>query len=71
MRNSAQTDWPDFSASIRADTGDYTRDRHRWLGGTTIDEIMAAVNRSGKHDRYCRQSVAMASRQRSVADWTD
>ena len=30
-----------------ASTGDYTRDRHRWLEGTTIDEIMAAVNRPG------------------------
>jgi hypothetical protein len=25
----------------RAGSGDYTRDRHQWLGGTTIEEIMA------------------------------
>ena len=27
----------------RAGGGDYTRDRHRWLGGATIDDIMADV----------------------------
>jgi len=27
----------------RADGGDYTRDRHRWLDDTTIEEIMAEV----------------------------
>jgi len=27
----------------RAGGGDYTRDRHRWLEGATIDEIMAEV----------------------------
>lgn len=36
-----------FLRLSRAGTGDYTRDRHRWLEGTTIDEIMAAVNRPG------------------------
>jgi hypothetical protein len=25
----------------RAGSGDYTRDRHEWLGDTTIQEIMA------------------------------
>ena len=37
----------------RAGTGDYTRDRHRWLEGTTIDEIMAAVNRPGNPPVHC------------------
>jgi len=27
----------------RAGSGDYTRDRHRWLDGMTIDDIMAEV----------------------------
>jgi hypothetical protein len=27
----------------RAGSGDYTRDRHGWLDGMTIDEIMAEV----------------------------
>lgn len=29
----------------RAGNGNYTNDRHRWLQGTTIDEIMAEVER--------------------------
>lgn len=29
----------------RAGTGDYTRDRHNWLANTTVDEIMAAIDR--------------------------
>ena len=29
----------------RAAGGDYTRDRHRWLGTDTIDDIMAQVKR--------------------------
>lgn len=36
-----------FLRLYRAGSGDYTRDRPRWLEGTTIDEIMAAVNRPG------------------------
>jgi hypothetical protein len=27
----------------RAASGDYTRDRHMWLDGATIDDIMAEV----------------------------
>jgi hypothetical protein len=27
----------------RAATGDYTRDRHKWLDGATVDDIMAEV----------------------------
>ncbi|MEO8663821.1 MAG: hypothetical protein ABI693_35530 [Bryobacteraceae bacterium] len=27
----------------RATSGDYTRDRHKWLNGTTIDDLMAEV----------------------------
>jgi hypothetical protein len=29
----------------RSADGDYTRDRDRWLAGTTIDDIMAQVER--------------------------
>lgn len=29
----------------RAGSGDYTRDRHKWLNGTTIEDIMAELNR--------------------------
>jgi hypothetical protein len=29
----------------RAGTADYARDRHRWLGGSTIQDIMAEVDR--------------------------
>ncbi len=29
----------------RAGKGDYTRDRHRWLDGTTIEDIMVEVER--------------------------
>ena len=29
----------------RAGTADYTRDRRRWLGGATIQDIMAEVDR--------------------------
>jgi len=34
-----------FLRLYRSGTGDYTRDRHRWLEGTTIQEIMAEVER--------------------------
>jgi hypothetical protein len=27
----------------RAVSGDYTRDRHKWLDGATVDDIMAEV----------------------------
>ena len=29
----------------RAGSGDYTRDRHSWLKGITIEDIMAELNR--------------------------
>jgi hypothetical protein len=32
-----------FLRLYRSGDGDYTRDRHRWLEGATIQEIMAAV----------------------------
>jgi hypothetical protein len=32
-----------FLRVYRAGSGDYTRDRHRWLEGATIQEIMAEV----------------------------
>ena len=34
-----------FLRVYRAGSGDYTRDRHRWLGGATIQDIMAEVER--------------------------
>jgi hypothetical protein len=37
-----------FLRIYRSGSGDYTRDRHRWLEGATIQEIMAEVERSQK-----------------------
>jgi len=37
-----------FLRLYRSGTGDYTRDRHRWLEGATIQEIMAEVEGWGK-----------------------
>jgi hypothetical protein len=37
-----------FLRLYRSGTGDYTRDRHRWLEGATIQEIMAEVERRSK-----------------------
>ena len=34
-----------FLRVYRAGTGDYTRDRHRWLDGTTVEDVMAEVKR--------------------------
>lgn len=34
-----------FLRLYRAGSGDYTRDRHRWLENATIQEIMAQVQR--------------------------
>jgi hypothetical protein len=34
-----------FLRVYRAGSGDYTRDRHRWLEGATIPDIMAEVER--------------------------
>ncbi len=34
-----------FLRLYRVETGDYTRDRHRWLEGATIQDIMAEVQR--------------------------
>jgi len=34
-----------FLRIYRSGSGDYTRDRHRWLEGATIQEIMAEVER--------------------------
>ena len=36
-----------FLRVYRAGTGNYTRDRHRWLDGVTVEEIMAEVERRG------------------------
>ncbi len=35
-----------FLRLYRAGSGDYTRDRHRWLEGATIQDIMAEVERT-------------------------
>jgi hypothetical protein len=37
-----------FLRIYRSGSGDYTRDRHRWLEGATIQEIMAEVERPQK-----------------------
>ena len=37
-----------FLRVYRAGSGDYTRDRHGWLEGATIQEIMAEVQRSDR-----------------------
>jgi hypothetical protein len=37
-----------FLRVYRSGTGDYTRDRHRWLQGATIQEVMAEVERRDK-----------------------
>ena len=34
-----------FLRIYRAGTGDYTRDRHHWLQGATIQQIMAEIER--------------------------
>jgi hypothetical protein len=36
-----------FLRVYRAGAGDYTRDRHRWIEGATIQDIMAEVERRG------------------------
>jgi hypothetical protein len=35
-----------FLRLYRSGNGDYTRDRHKWLKGLTVDEIVADINRS-------------------------
>src|ERR1035438_9011219 len=37
-----------FLRLYRSGSGDYTRDRHRWLEGATVHEIMAEVERLDK-----------------------
>ena len=37
-----------FLRLYRSGSGDYTRDRYRWLEGATIQEIMAAVEHRDK-----------------------
>jgi hypothetical protein len=37
-----------FLRLYRSGSGDYTRDRHRWLEGATIQEIMSEVERRDK-----------------------
>lgn len=32
-----------FLRLYRAGSGDYTRDRHRWLEGATVQDIMAEI----------------------------
>jgi hypothetical protein len=38
-----------FLRLYRAGSGDYTRDRHRWLDGASIREVMAEIERGGGH----------------------
>lgn len=35
-----------FLRLYRSGSGDYTRERHRWLDGTSIPEIVAEVRRN-------------------------
>ena len=37
-----------FLRIYRSGSGDYTRDRHRWLEGATIQEITAEIERQDK-----------------------
>jgi len=37
-----------FLRLYRSGSGDYTRDRHRWLEGATVQEIVAEVGRRGE-----------------------
>jgi len=39
-----------FLRLYRAGSGDYTRDRRRWLDGASIHEIMAEVERKEHHN---------------------
>jgi hypothetical protein len=39
-----------FLRLCRAGSGDYTRDRHRWLDGATVQEIMAEIEHAGNRD---------------------
>ena len=34
-----------FLRLYRSGTGDYTRDRHQWLAGASIQEVMAEIER--------------------------
>ena len=36
-----------FLRLYRSGSGDYTRDRHRWLEGATVAEIVAEMERRG------------------------
>jgi hypothetical protein len=37
-----------FLRTYRTGSGDYTRDRHKWLSGVTIDEIAKEINEHRK-----------------------
>ena len=37
-----------FLRLYRSGSGDYTRDRHQWLEGVTIQEIVAEIERRDK-----------------------
>jgi hypothetical protein len=37
-----------FLRLYRAGSGNYTRDRHRWLDGATVQDIMAEVEQCGR-----------------------
>ena len=38
-----------FLSTYRTGIGDYTRDRHKWLDGVTIEEILNRRARSQNH----------------------
>jgi hypothetical protein len=57
-----------FLRIYRSGTGDYTRDRHRWLEGARIQEVMARNRAPGQARRligpYFRSSLLAAAFRR-------
>jgi hypothetical protein len=37
-----------FLRTYRAGAGDYTRDRHQWLSGITVDQIAEEIKEQGE-----------------------
>jgi hypothetical protein len=37
-----------FLRTFRSGTGDYTRDRHKWLDGLTVEDILKDIQNSGQ-----------------------
>ena len=40
-----------FVQQLEGGRGDYTRDRHQWLGDSTVDEIVARIKRRRESDQ--------------------